>query len=74
MCSINGNYFTDKFNTLAGIYIVRDPRNLVLSLSHHYELNIDEAFTFLSNKRKIIFPIDVLGKKILKMILKILTS
>ena len=29
MCAINGNNFTDKFNTLAAIYLVRDPRNLV---------------------------------------------
>ena len=66
MCSINGNNFTDKLNTLAVIYIVRDPRNLVMSLSHHYELDIEEAFTFLSNKRKIIFPIDIQGKKNIK--------
>ena len=63
MCSINGNNFTDRLNTLAVIYIVRDPRNLVMSLSHHYELDIEEAFTFLSNKRKIIFPINISEKK-----------
>jgi len=63
MCTINGNKFTDKYNTKGAIYIVRDPRNLITSLSHHYELNIDEAFNFLTNKRKIIFPIDVTSKK-----------
>ena len=56
ICAINGNNFTDKFNTLAAIYVVRDPRNIITSLSHHYELSLDEAFSFLSNKRKIIFP------------------
>ena len=56
LCSINGNNFTDKFNTSAAIYVVRDPRNLITSLSHHYELSLDEAFGFLANKRKIIFP------------------
>ncbi len=56
MCNINGNNFTDKFNTAAAIYIVRDPRNLITSLSHHYEVNLNNAFEFLSNKRKIIFP------------------
>ena len=59
MCSINGNYFTDKENTLAAIYIVRDPRNLVLSLSHHYQLDFEKSFIFLSNKRKIIFPVNI---------------
>ena len=58
MCTINGNKFTDKLNTMATIYIVRDPRNLVTSLAHHYELSLDEAFNFLTNKRKIIFPIN----------------
>ena len=56
LCSINGNNFTDSFNTTAVIYIVRDPRNLITALSHHYELSLDEAFSFLTNKRKIIFP------------------
>ena len=30
ICSINGHKFTDKLNTIGGIYIVRDPRNLIL--------------------------------------------
>ena len=59
MCTINGNKFTDKFNTLAAIYVVRDPRNLITSLANHYELNLDETFSFLTNKRKIIFPINL---------------
>ena len=59
LCSINGNNFTDKFNTSAAIYVVRDPRNLITSLSHHYELSIEKAFNFLSNKRKIIFPLNI---------------
>lgn len=56
ICTINGNKFTDRFNTAAAIYIVRDPRNLITSLSHHFEISVEEAFNFLSNKRKIIFP------------------
>ena len=63
MCAINGNKFTDKFNTLAAIYVVRDPRNLITSLANHYELNLDETFSFLTNKRKIIFPINIEEKK-----------
>jgi len=56
MCSINQNKFTDKNNTKAAIYIVRDPRNVITSISNHYEFNIDESLDFLTNKRKIIFP------------------
>ena len=59
LCSINGNNFTDKFNTSAAIYVVRDPRNLITSLAHHYELTLDESFNFLTNKKKIIFPISI---------------
>ena len=57
MCSINGNNFTDKFNTLAVIYIVRDPRNVLTSISHHYGMNQEQSFQFITNKRKIIYPI-----------------
>ena len=63
ICAINGNKFTDKLNTLAAIYIVRDPRNLITSLSYHYELSLDEAFNFLTNKKKIIFPTNVEKKE-----------
>ena len=50
----NGNKFTDQFNTLAAIYIVRDPRNLITSLVHHYEFSLEQAFSFITNKKKII--------------------
>ena len=59
ICSINGHKFTDKLNTIGGIYIVRDPRNLILSISRHYGLNFEEAYNFLTNKRKIIFPVNI---------------
>ena len=34
-----GNSFTSKDLTLGAIYIVRDPRNVITSMSHHYSLN-----------------------------------
>ena len=61
LCAINGNRFTDKFNTMAAIYIVRDPRNLIISLAHHYEFSLKETFDFLTNKRKIIFPENIMA-------------
>ena len=48
---------------MAAIYIVRDPRNLITSLGYHYELSLEEAFSFLTNKKKIIFPINVEEQK-----------
>ena len=55
VCTLEGNSFTDKANTIASIYIVRDPRNVITSIANHYEFSINEAFEFLTNKRKIIF-------------------
>jgi len=57
MCAINGNNFTDKYNTCGVIYIARDPRNIITSISNHYEINNEKSLEFISNKRKIIFPI-----------------
>jgi len=39
------------------------PRNLVTSLSHHYELDYKNAIKFITNKRKIIFPKTLNNKK-----------
>jgi len=64
MCTINGNSFTNKINTLACIYVVRDPRNVITSISNHYNLKLSEALDFIKNKKKIIFPENnILGKK-----------
>ena len=46
-CKIDGFNFTNKLNTLATIYIVRDPRNLVNSISNHYDKSIEDAKEFL---------------------------
>ena len=55
LSSINNNNFTDKNNTIAAIYIIRDPRNLVTSLKNHYELDYDQALNFMLNDKKFIF-------------------
>ena len=39
-----GNKFTSSKQTLGAIYIVRDPRNLISSLTHHYSLSYDQAY------------------------------
>ena len=43
LCKYMGNKFTTKNETIGAIYIVRDPRNLITSLTHHYSLSYDEA-------------------------------
>ena len=43
--------FTDIENTLGVIYIIRDPRNIITSLKHHYSMNsYEDALRFMSNK------------------------
>ena len=51
-CKVNGYNFTNLENTLGVIYIVRDPRNIVTSFAHHYDLNINEATNALIDKSR----------------------
>tara|TARA_Y100000590_G_scaffold237044_1_gene266760 strand:- start:6255 stop:7091 length:837 start_codon:yes stop_codon:yes gene_type:complete len=50
LCKIDNNIFTNKSNTKAAIYVVRDPRNVITSISHHYDMNMEEAFNFMTDK------------------------
>uniref|UniRef100_UPI000B0EE259 sulfotransferase domain-containing protein n=1 Tax=Pelagibacter ubique TaxID=198252 RepID=UPI000B0EE259 len=40
--------FTNQENTLGTVYIVRDPRVVIQSVSNHYELSIEESYKFIS--------------------------
>ena len=55
LCSLAGNSFTNKANTKAAIYVVRDPRNVITSFSHHYSINLDEAYKRLINNQFMIY-------------------
>ena len=52
---INENPFTNKENSVGCIYIVRDPRNVITSLSNHYELDYDESLAWMTNHKKYIY-------------------
>ena len=52
LCKINGNKFTNQNNTLASIYIVRDPRNVVTSIANHYQITTRNAFDFMKDKKR----------------------
>ena len=52
LCSVHNHNFTDLHNTLGAIYIVRDPRNVVTSVAHHYNLSIDEATETMIDKNR----------------------
>jgi hypothetical protein len=45
--TVGNHNFTNKENTLATIYVVRDPRSLVKSISNHFSLSVDKACEFL---------------------------
>ena len=50
--------FTDLENTLGVIYIVRDPRNVVTSLAHHYNFTIDQATDTMLDQKKFMAKTD----------------
>ncbi len=52
LVKINNSNFTDLNNSLGAIYIVRDPRNVVTSFAHHYNLNIDEAINVMTDPKR----------------------
>ena len=54
LCTLENNPFTNRNNTKAVIYVVRDPRNLITSLSHHYSMNMEDSYTFIIHKQKMI--------------------
>ena len=54
-CNINNHYFTDVNNTMAVIYIVRDPRNVITSLLNHYEReNYTQVLDFILDENRVI--------------------
>jgi len=58
------SYFTDEKNTLATIYVVRDPRNVITSVKNHYsQANYDESKTFLFNEKQMITLSEIQEKK-----------
>jgi len=53
LCQIKESLFTNYQNTLGVIHIVRDPRNVITSLKHHYSLdNYDQALEFMLDYNK----------------------
>ena len=55
--TLNNNQFTDEKNSIGGIYIIRDPRNVITSLKNHYELNDDQAIEWMMNEKNFIYDV-----------------
>ena len=55
---VNGFDFTNSSNSLGGIYIVRDPRNVITSIKNHYDLNYEKAIKWMMNKNNYIYDVE----------------
>jgi hypothetical protein len=53
--SVNNFSFTNKKNTNACIYIIRDPRNVITSIKNHYEHDYKEALEWMMNEKGFVF-------------------
>jgi len=50
--SLDNNNFSNKYNSIGAVYIVRDPRNVLTSIMNHFEMNKEEALNFMLNEKK----------------------
>ena len=51
LVKLGQNDFTNKKNTLGCIYIVRDPRNVLDSMSRHFQLDHDKALSVMQDEK-----------------------
>ena len=65
LCTINGHDFTNSSNSLGVIYIIRDPRDIVVSYSHHLNLSYEETFLKMIDSRAVEKTIDLKDRVLL---------
>jgi len=63
LCTINGSKFTNKENTIGAIYIVRDPRDVAVSFSHHLGISLKEVVDLIINEKHSIYESDFVPEK-----------
>jgi len=51
LVKLGHNDFTNNKNSLGGIYIVRDPRNVLDSMSRHFQIDHDKALDVMQDKK-----------------------
>lgn len=52
---VNNFRFTNTRNTLGCIYVIRDPRNVITSIKHHYEHDYEEALNFMKDDKGLLY-------------------
>ncbi len=50
--SLNNYEFSNYNNSIGAVYIIRDPRNVLTSLTNHFEMEKEEALNFMLNEKK----------------------
>ena len=50
MCTVNNYPFTNTQNTIGFIYLIRDPRDVILSHSNHLNQSIEKTYKSMINK------------------------
>jgi len=51
LVKLGPNNFTNRANSLGGVYIVRDPRNVLDSMSRHFQINHDKALDVMQDEK-----------------------
>ena len=62
LARINDCNFTDFNNSLGAIYVVRDPRNVVTSFAHHYNLSTGQAVSVMIDPKRWLVKTDLVYK------------
>lgn len=57
MCTVGSYQFTTLRNTKGGVYIVRDPRDVIVSLSDHMGLDHEQTFHHMSSSYNFEYPL-----------------
>jgi len=55
---VNSCDFTNSDNSFGGIYIVRDPRNVITSIRNHYSLDEENAFKWMTDQKNYVYDIE----------------
>jgi hypothetical protein len=55
---VNNFDFTNIQNSIGGLYIVRDPRNVITSIKNHYELNDEKALNWMKNEKNFLYDVE----------------
>ena len=57
MCTVGSYKFTSLRNTKGGVYMVRDPRDVIVSLSDHMGLDYEKTFHHMSSSLNFEYPL-----------------